>query len=343
MIDYKALSKTFNEDGIYALQLEAGDVCYQNCTYCYMNALHEEVNTLTDRQISEILDDSARLGIKAIEWLGGEPLLRESIYRHMEHAAGLGLRNNIWTGGLPFENEETLEKISRLARHGLISFHISTIDPEIYRKMHPERPVSDINTIVGGVEKLMELGYPADQMINSVTYTGLQPAGDMIRTIDFFEENYGVKTSMNIYHTYLRPGMDNSDLQRFIPDKKETAEVYKRYNKQWGVKQMPMNCVNKEYCSATAAILNNGAVTPCATIRDENAPNIHTDGSFYEIAVKNRDYLVFKELKNEENLPEQCKTCRINDQCWGCRSRAYAADMGMPGPDPRCFRAKEKS
>jgi MoaA/NifB/PqqE/SkfB family radical SAM enzyme len=28
----------------------------------------------------------------------------------------------------------------------------------------------------------------------------------------------------------------------------------------------------------------------------------------------------------------------MNDQCWGCRSRAYAAGRGIHGKDPRCFR-----
>ena len=36
-----------------------------------------------------------------------------------------------------------------------------------------------------------------------------------------------------------------------------------------------MNCVNKQYCSATLAVLCDGRVTPCATIRDPGMPSIH--------------------------------------------------------------------
>ena len=110
MIDYEKLDILYENDGIYALQLEVGDVCYQNCIYCYMNALPKEKNTLSDELIHRILSDSYKLGIIAIEWLGGEPLLRDSIFEHIAYAKELGFRNNIWTGGLPFEEERIVRR-----------------------------------------------------------------------------------------------------------------------------------------------------------------------------------------------------------------------------------------
>lgn len=98
MIDYKRLDYCYKNDLIYSLQLEVGDLCHQGCIYCYMNALDEEKNTLSDNQIKKILIESKELGITAIEWLGGEPLLRRSIFKHMETAQELGFRNNVWTG-----------------------------------------------------------------------------------------------------------------------------------------------------------------------------------------------------------------------------------------------------
>ncbi len=337
MIDYEALNEAYDRDGIYALQLEVGDVCRQGCIYCYMNALPEERNTLSDGLIAEILEDSARLGITAIEWLGGEPLLRESIFEHLEHAESIGLRNNMWTGGLPFSDEGIVADTARLCRNGLISVHISTVDRGAYKTLHPDRPDSDFDIILNGVRKLLAEGYPAEQILNSVTYTGLQTAEDMIRTIDFFEDEFMIRTSLNVYHTYLRPGSDAGELARFIPDESEVARVYRRFSRQWGVKEFPMNCVNKQYCSATAAVTCDGSVTPCATIRDDRR-NIHRDGSLREIFARDRDYLIFKRFKDESNLPERCRRCSLLTECWGCRSRAYAADLGMYGKDPRCFR-----
>lgn len=339
LINYKKLDECYKKDKFYSLQLEIGDKCNQGCIYCYMNAVENGKNTLSDNQIKQILLDAKKLGITSVEWLGGEPLLRKSIFSHMNLAQSLGFRNNVWTGGLPLSDNFILRNTVKYANPGLISFHVSTIDLEVYEKLHPGKTSNDLTLIIKSVEKLLDQGYPASNILNSVTFTGLQTADDMIETIDFFRNKYSINTSLNIYHTYLRPGFSKDDLKNFIPNKKEIIKVYKHYAKQYG-KKLSMNCVNKQYCSSTLAVLCNGCVTPCATIREEKAPNIHFDGSFYYIATKNKDYLLIKKLKNKNNLSEDCKFCSLSNICWGCRSRAFAAGRGIYGKDPRCFRKK---
>jgi len=107
-------------------------------------------------------------------------------------------------------------------------------------------------------------GLSAQSILNAVNYTGLQPPGDMIETIDCFEEKFSVRTSLNIYHGYLRPGTLPGELERFMPQASGVALITKRVTGQWGAKQLPMNCVNKQYSSATMAVLYYGSVTPCA-------------------------------------------------------------------------------
>jgi len=339
MIDFARLQEAYDCDGIYSLQLEIGDVCYQGCVYCYMNAVPEAKNTLTDEEIGAVLEDAERLGITAIEWLGGEPLLRSSVFEHMAKAFSLGLRNNIWTGGLPLKNKAIARSCAKYAAHGLISVHMSTVNPSVYKALHPERPESDIDIILGGIKNILDTGYPPSKLLNSVTCTGLQTADDMVQTIDFFESNFGILTSLNIYHTYLRPETPPGELEKFIPKKEAIKIVYQRYTRQQNRDNLPMNCVNKQYCSATAAVLCNGNVTPCATVREPDAPNIHGEDSFFTIFQKNRDHILFKKLKDKNNLPESCRQCSLNNECWGCRSRAYAAGFGLYGKDPRCFRS----
>jgi len=131
MIDFKELTRAYTEDRFYSLQLEVGDICHQGCIYCYMNAVENGQNTLSDKQIKKILLDSKKLGITSIEWLGGEPLLRKSIFSHMRLAQSLGFRNNLWTGGLPLINNFILKKSIKYTKPGLISVHVSTINPEV--------------------------------------------------------------------------------------------------------------------------------------------------------------------------------------------------------------------
>lgn len=338
VIDYNKLDECYKKDGFYSLQLEVGDECHQGCIYCYMNAVEKGKNTISDEQIKQILLDSKKLGISAIEWLGGEPLLRKSIFSFMILAQELGFRNNVWTGGLPLSHTFILKNTAKYADPGLISIHVSTVNPKVYEKLHPEKSSKDLDLIIKSIEKLLDYGYPKKNILNSVTFTGLQTADDMIKTIDFFKYELGINISLNVYHTYLRPDTPRYELKKFIPDKTEIAKVYKHLSKQYNLKNLPMNCVNKQYCSATVAVLCDGNITPCATIRQENTPNIHKNGNFYDTVIKNRDYLIFKKLKGKNNLSEDCKSCSLSNNCWGCRSRSYAAGNGLYGKDPRCFR-----
>jgi radical SAM protein with 4Fe4S-binding SPASM domain len=342
VIDYEALDAAYRRQGFYSLQLEVGDLCHQGCVYCYMNALEQERNTLPDELIGSILEDARKLGITAVEWLGGEPLLRESVFDHMAHAARLGLRNNVWTGGLPLADSAVRERTAELTRRGLISIHVSTLDPELYTELHPARGRSrareDLSSILESVQELLEGGYPSSQLLNSVTFTGLQSAVDMIRTMDVLVEKLGVLPSLNVYHTYLRPATPMGELERFIPTEEAVRKVYRHYSRLWGVEELPMNCVSKQYCSATVAVLCDGGVTPCATIRGRDAPSLHGGGSFYGIATEHRDRLTFAAFRDRANLPEDCRRCRLSGSCFGCRSRAFAAGRGVYGKDPRCFR-----
>jgi radical SAM protein with 4Fe4S-binding SPASM domain len=338
MIDWDKLQAAYDSDGVYALQLEIGDRCYQDCVYCYMNALPKEKNKLSDAKITEIIGDAHRLNVSAIEWLGGEPLLRESVFDHMRRASDLGMRNNMWTGGLPLIDVDVLKNTASLCRHGLIAVHMSTINPGVYQVLHPGRSRSDPELVLTAIRRLLDLGYPADQLLNSVTFTGLQSAEDLIETIDFFEREFGIKTSLNVYHTYVRPGLKRPDLERFIPDREAVKKVYERYARQYGVEEFPMNCVNKQYCSATIAVLADGSLTPCATIREFGAPNVNNDGSLYDLFHAHRNHLIFAAFKEPVNLPEDCLGCELHQSCWGCRSRAFAEGRGIYGRDPRCFR-----
>lgn len=340
MLNYKELYEAYEKDSFYSLQLEVGDKCFQACIYCYMNALNTTVNILDDVLIFQIIEDASKLNIKTIEWLGGEPLLREGIFTFMEKAKDYGIKNNLWTGGLPFENKYVIRRAAQLCYNGLISVHISTIDENIYKKLHPQRTAKDINIIIDGIKELLCIGYPSEKILNSVTFTGLQSADDMIATMQYFYENFGILTSLNVYHTYLRPEQDYNDLIKFIPPTKEVAKVYKYYKKLYNQSELPMNCVNKQYCSATLAVLNNGFVTPCATIREEKDECNIRKHKLTKIVENNRDYLNFKFFKNIENLNDNCKKCKLNYECWGCRSRSFANKTGIYGNDPRCFRLK---
>lgn len=86
MINFETLQKAYDNDGFYSLQLESGDICHQGCIYCYMNALLYSQNALDGTTVKSILQDASYLNISAVEWLGGEPLLRGSVFEFLQTA-----------------------------------------------------------------------------------------------------------------------------------------------------------------------------------------------------------------------------------------------------------------
>lgn len=61
--------------------------------------------------------------------------------------------------------------------------------------------------------------------------------------MEYFHNELGIATSLNVYHTYLGPGEDDKKLSQFIPSKKEVAKVYKNYTSFMDMK----NSINNKY------------------------------------------------------------------------------------------------
>ena len=338
LIDNSILRERYRDDLVYALQLEINDTCFQGCDYCYMNAPTVHQGRLDDITLLKTIHEAPAIGVHAVEWLGGEPLLRENALNFMAEARNLGLRNNLWTGGLPLADKFIADRCVHLTDNGLISFHLSTLDKEIYQRLHPGRPVSDLDDIIMGVENCLAAGKPPEMMMNSTTFTSLQPPDDLIGTIDFFNEEYGIPSCINVYQFYEPRSEENrEEVMRFAPELNAIRRVLNHLYRVEGNVAHGANCVDKYYCSATVAVLNDGRLTPCATIRPEDAPVMLREGletSFFN----HRDWLIVKRLKQDENLPEGCNDCKINDECWGCRAKSWDYFQDIYQRDPCCFR-----
>ncbi|MBL7190695.1 radical SAM protein [bacterium] len=338
LIDNTILHDRYDNDLVYALQLEINDTCFQGCDYCYMKAPTVHEGRLDDAILLKVIYEAQEMGVHAIEWLGGEPLFRENALNFMAEARNLGIRNNLWTGGLPLADMETARQCAHLTDNGLISFHLSTLDKEIYEKLHPGRPVSDLDDIIKGVENCLAAGKPPQMMLNSTTFTSLQPVEDLTAAIDFFNAEYGIPSCVNVYQFYEPRSEENrNEVMRFAPDLKSIRKVLNHLYKTSGSVAHGANCVDKYYCSATIAVLNDGRLTPCATIRPKNAPSIFDTG-LKDTFFRHRDWLIVKKLKDDANLPEGCSTCKINDECWGCRAKAWDYFQDIYQRDPCCFR-----
>ena len=190
----------FYENRLYALQIESTDACAQGCIYCYAGSTPQETRGLSSEEIRGLLDDAVTLEIRAIDWLGGDPLVRPDWYELMQYAQSVGLLNNVWTSGLPLRNEDVARKVYEVTEGAFVSVHVDSITPETYAKLHWGGNERYIEAIVQGVDNLLALGKPPDKMINCITYTARQGPVDAIQTMRWWFAEKGLRTCLTMFN-----------------------------------------------------------------------------------------------------------------------------------------------
>ncbi|MFW9881700.1 MAG: radical SAM protein, partial [Candidatus Thorarchaeota archaeon] len=196
--NYEEEIKYFEEKKVYTVQIESTSACPQSCLYCYASnkgATHTEI---PKKKVIEILDSAARMEVRAIDWLGGDPLIREDWYELMKYAKDLGLRNNIWTSGIPLNDLEVAKKAVEVTGSGFISVHLDSLDETIYSKVHSGDPKKNIEEILKGIDNVLSLGKSPNELINCITYSKPLAGDDVDKTIKYFFEEKGIRTCLTL-------------------------------------------------------------------------------------------------------------------------------------------------
>lgn len=324
----------FREKRLYALQVESTDACRQGCLYCYSGSTPTERAGLTFREIRDLIDEAADLEIRAIDWLGGDPLERRDWHEHMLHARTRGLLNNVWTSGLSLREPDVAAKVLEASAGGFVSVHVDSMDPQVYAKLHRGADPRNITRIVEGVDALLALGKPADQMINCITYTALQSADDAMATMRWWMLEKGMRTCLTMFN----PAGRGAEWPTLVPDASDTRRVYQerdRINYGDGSPSLSAMDTDKFYCGTMATVTFTGDVTPCSVIRD-GVGNIRRT-PFRDILAAHLGELVHAPLHDVRDMPAPCDSCLNNSHCWGCRASAHHYGGDANGPDPKCW------
>jgi radical SAM protein with 4Fe4S-binding SPASM domain len=272
--------------------------------------------------------------VRAIDWLGGDPLLRRDWYDLMKYARKLGLINNIWTSGMPLADKTIAQQAVEVTGDGFISVHLDTLDEGIYRQLHNGDPQQKIQSLLKGVENVQSLGKNPENMFNCITFTRIV-AEDVEKTIRHFYEEAGMRTCLT---QMCGTGLAKNHPE-WIPDHHEikaAGEIRDKINYPGSRVSFCAMDVNKYHCGGTICITVDGDVTPCSVIR-KSVGNIH-GRSIESIIDEHRDELLMTRLRNPENLPGNCAGCENSGICWGCRATAYYEAGDLFGPDPKCYK-----
>ena len=81
------------------LTFEIAQNCNMDCEFCF-SFWREEKNELNTNQVKEIIELMRKRGLEAINFTGGEPLLRPDISELLKYSKGLGLTTILSTNGI---------------------------------------------------------------------------------------------------------------------------------------------------------------------------------------------------------------------------------------------------
>lgn len=332
--DYEEEIRYFEEVKVYTVQIESNLACQQGCLYCYASSRDAPNKEVPKDDIIAIINSASEMEVRAIDWLGGDPLLRSDWYEIMRYALDKGLRNNIWTSGIPLHDVDVAKKAVEVSEGGFISVHLDTLNERIYGQLHTGDPATKIRAILEGIDNLQSLGKNPDNMINCITFTRPLAGEDIKRTVNYFFREKGMRTCLTqmcgtglaIDHPEWTPGIEQ------IREACQTRDVVDFLDYDLSMSTMD---TNKFYCGGIICVTVDGDVTPCSVIR-KGFGNIH-ESPLESIVEEQRDQLLMTRLRDPENLPGHCSSCENNPVCWGCRATAYYENGDMLAADPRCW------
>ncbi|MHA2185734.1 MAG: radical SAM protein, partial [Promethearchaeota archaeon] len=294
----------YNKGKIFILQIESTLKCPQLCDYCYAGSTPDSPHGMASEKIKELLDTASKLGIRMIDWLGGDPLVRKDWYELCNYATSLGLINNIWTSGIPLANPEIAKKTVEVTEGGFISTHLDTFNAELYGILHGGEGCDgnprNIELILNGIKNVLSEGKDPGAMVNCITYTSPLAEGDAKGMISYFQEEFGIKTCLTLFNPVIHRNA-NASWEPSITQIEDAFSHRDTVNYPDDPSCGPMD-VSKFYCGTVVCITSDSWLTPCSVIRTEEFGNVN-DEKLEVLIERTKRRLLLLDFRDPSNLP----------------------------------------
>jgi radical SAM protein with 4Fe4S-binding SPASM domain len=306
--------------------------CPLRCAHCYVNAgEHEATGVLSTEEAFAVIDQICELGRPVVILSGGEPLMREDIFRIARYGTEKGLTMAMGTSGILID-----EKTAREIRNSgirKVAISIDSADPAMHDRFRGlpgawERAVQGIRHCKNagvGVQINTTVLSPETRAINDVVALG---TGMGVTDYQIF---FPVPTGRGTDVAWLTPQVYEDLIREVLvayqgtgvnirptcaPQFRRIADTLGIHNPAWG-----RGCIaGIRYCR----IFANGDVTPCPYL-PARAGNVR------EHPLKQiwHESPVFAVLRAPSLLTGKCGRCGYHDICGGCRARSYRTGGSM--------------
>src|SRR5579872_7274131 len=201
---YSYIAKSFAKHALsgfqtpYMVMFETTLMCNMFCEYCIFGEAGK-FNDLQTRAVRERIfsriDEFCDIGIFAISFSGGEPLLNPHTIDYIAYAADKGMWTSMPSNGLLIR-----KYADGVARLDMLEVSIDCLDPERFAK---RRGIDGLPVIIGNLEYVLTKRKPFTTQINAAV--NMENLGDLPALAEFCRERHLVLHPEAV-HNVMRGG-----------------------------------------------------------------------------------------------------------------------------------------
>jgi len=331
----------------HSIYLETTRRCNLNCVYCSSGSNLKDKNfgkELTgDEIVGLILKPAAVLGSRYVVFSGGEFLLRDDAFYLLEEAHKLGYKVGIASNGTTL-NQETINKLKALLGNNLlISLGVNSFTCE-----NAETRDSDEDFVMKTINLLKANNININISITigqfnkdtfSQTVETVKALGLAYNRLPFVPRNNLCTSQMLDKATlkrYFHPVLNKyfNGFSSFHPLFLDALDYEKFSGQNAETSKVPTNPSVGCWVGSYFAVTPEGEISPCPLFADEVSGGNIRKTPLKEILFASE---LFTRITNRKLLKGQCKCCKYNFTCGGCRVMAYYMSGDMFAEDPTCF------
>ncbi|MHC1604522.1 MAG: radical SAM protein [Candidatus Methanofastidiosia archaeon] len=335
--------------------------CNLKCKHCYSSAGKKSREELNTQEVKNIIDEMDRMGVTAIAFSGGEPLMRKDFFEIASYTSNKNIYVALATNGTLID----MQTAKKLKKSGIKYVEIS-IDGAGPKTHDTFRGVKGAwKSAVEGIKNSKKVG-----LMTAIATTATKDnCKDIEQIIDLAEE---LDVERLIEFNFIPTGRGRFSYEQDLPPKKReellnylykrstktdmeifsTAPQYARIaiqnilkkgegkisfsfygghvkGKTFEIAEFISGCgAGRLYC----AISSSGKVKPCVFM-----PIVVGDlkkESFEDIWAKSP---LLNTLRSRDNIKGNCSNCDFKYVCGGCRARAYSYYGDINEADPGCI------
>ena len=301
------------------LWIEVTARCNLRCIHCYAGSQSGQDPGLPTGTIRKTIDQAAELGCRAIQFTGGECLLRKDLPLLLDHALNRGVSLiEVFTNGTLLT--ESLVKF--FSRKGIqVALSLYSHRAEVHDRI--TRVPGSFERTLSALKLLL-----AHEVVTRCATVAMKPNEPDLGRTTYFLSQLGVACQ---WPDPVRPSGRGVELALW-PDAYGRRCYQTQPNFQVSLTDFHRNCRRNSCWCGKAALTSNGDVVPCVFARDQVAGHV-PEQTLAEI-VRGEKMRRYWSLTHD--AVETCKLCEYRYLCPDCRALVLGLTGNLHAKSPWC-------